>query len=121
MECEPADRLETGRLAVPETRLTVPRTVVPSLKITEPAGSGQPVTLKLWLTVAVNVTDWPTVDGFAELASVMKEPPVFSSISRLSGAYTPWNSVAISAAPSPLKSASVGVMEQVPSTSPPPV
>jgi hypothetical protein len=50
------------RLAEPFTSCTVPNGFVPDLKVTDPVGTPD----VLDVTVAVNVTDWPTVDGFCE-------------------------------------------------------
>src|SRR5580700_9431673 len=58
----PTDRLEVERAAVLPVRLTVPRLVAPSKKVTEPVGL-PPV------TVAVNMTDWPYMDGLSDEAS----------------------------------------------------
>ena len=48
--------------AVPATSGALPMIVPPCLKMTEPVGVGPEVAV----TVAVKVTDWPTVDGFSE-------------------------------------------------------
>jgi hypothetical protein len=50
------------RLAEPFVSCTVPKILVPDLKVTDPVGTPD----VLDVTVAVNVTDWPTVDGFSE-------------------------------------------------------
>ena len=47
-----------------------PSAVVPSLNITVPVGVPVP------LTVAVNITDWPTLLGFTEDANVTVELPL---------------------------------------------
>ena len=47
---------------------TVASVVEPSLKVTEPVGVALP---EFGVTVAVNVTDCPTVEGFTELVSVV--------------------------------------------------
>jgi hypothetical protein len=65
IECVATERADVEYVAVPPVREAVPRTVTPSLKVTEPVGVAPgPV------TVAVNVTDWPNVEGFALEASV---------------------------------------------------
>jgi len=46
------------------------------LKVTVPAGG--PGTVVAELTVAVNVTFWPTLDGFAEDANAVVVPDVFT-------------------------------------------
>ena len=48
-----------AKLAAPEESVPVPRVAAPSLKVTVPVG-----TPTVDVTVAVNVTDWPTHDGF---------------------------------------------------------
>src|SRR5215472_14285620 len=63
MECAPAVRVLTVRLATPAFMGAVPRGVVPSRNVIVPvAVFGD--------TVAWNVTGWPTADGFAEEVSV---------------------------------------------------
>ena len=52
------------KLAIPPARATVPSGVTPSKKVTVPVGA-EPV------TVAVNVTWSPTIDGFSEDVSVV--------------------------------------------------
>jgi hypothetical protein len=51
-------------VACPPLKVRVARVVVPSLKATEPPGVPPPGATAL--TVAANVTDWPTVEGFTE-------------------------------------------------------
>ena len=52
--------VEVLNTAVPaEFSNVVPRIVVPSLKVTDPVGVPEPATL------AVKVTDWLVMDGFA--------------------------------------------------------
>ena len=63
MEWDPPARVEVLKVALPLLRVPVPRVVLPSLNVTVPvAAEGE--------TVAVNVTEDPYVDGFAEDASV---------------------------------------------------
>jgi len=62
MECAPTAREAVVSVAMPEeSSVPVPRLVAPSRNVTVPVGmpTGE-------LTVAVKVTDWPKVDGFAE-------------------------------------------------------
>src|SRR4051794_22930069 len=59
MVCGPTLRVEMGSVALPvPSRVTVPRSALPSLKSTLPVGVLAPE-----VTVAVKVTDWPNVDG----------------------------------------------------------
>lgn len=46
-------------VALPLLKLAVPRTVVPSLKVTVPVAA-------VGVTVAVKAVDWPTPDGFTD-------------------------------------------------------
>jgi hypothetical protein len=55
---------EVAKVACPPESVFVLSAVAPSLKITVPVGVPDPGTVAL--TVAVNVTDWPKTDGFAE-------------------------------------------------------
>jgi hypothetical protein len=67
MLCVPAASVEVVYFAAPLLSATVPSVVVPSLKVTFPVG----VTLNCGLTVAVNVTDCPLFDGFADEVNVV--------------------------------------------------
>jgi hypothetical protein len=61
IEWEPNASAEVVNAATPELRPTVPRVVAPSRKVTVPVGvPPAPV------TVAVNVTGWPTTEGLVE-------------------------------------------------------
>ena len=54
-------------MATPEPfRVPVPNVVPPSIKVTVPVG-----VLPVPVTVAVNVTDWPAVEGFREEVRVV--------------------------------------------------
>lgn len=64
------------KVAVPLMRVPVPSVVAPSLKVTVPVGV--PVAGAVAETVAVNVTDWPDTDGFAELTATVVLPPLFT-------------------------------------------
>ena len=55
----PAAKVEVLKAATPFVRATVPSTFVPFLKVTFPVGTPFEE-----LTVAVNVMDWPNVEGF---------------------------------------------------------
>ena len=72
MECEPADRLESGNCAELLETVAVPKDVVPSRKVTLPVA---PPPKAVWI-VAVNVTDWPKEDGFElETKAVVVDAP----------------------------------------------
>jgi hypothetical protein len=63
MECAPAASAEVVRVVCPATSsVPVPIVVVPSRKVTIPVG----VPIELLLTVAVNVTDCPVVEGLID-------------------------------------------------------
>jgi hypothetical protein len=66
MEFEPDGSVDVPKVAVPPLSGAVPNTVVPFLNVTVPVG----VPL-LELTVAVNVTACPTLDGFCDEVSVV--------------------------------------------------
>ena len=66
MECPPAARLEVEYCAVPLLSTTVASVVLPSLNATLPAGVPDADT-----TVAVNVTDCPTLEGFCDEPNVV--------------------------------------------------
>jgi len=63
---DPLGKVEVVTVVLPFDRLTVPRTVAPAVKVTVPVG----VTVED-TTVAVNITELPWVDGFAEEATVV--------------------------------------------------
>ena len=52
------------KLAIPPLSVTVPKVVEPSMNVAVPVGV--PLPGETGLTVAVNVTAWPDVDGLAE-------------------------------------------------------
>ncbi len=62
---EPTARAEVVNVAFPPLSCAVPNTVVPAVKVTGPVA----VTVGE-VIVAVNVTAWPWVDGFADEVSV---------------------------------------------------
>jgi len=66
IECVPAVSVDVANVATPELRVPDPRVVAPSRNVTVPVGV-PPVTV----TVAVNVTDWPVVDGLTDEASTV--------------------------------------------------
>lgn len=67
IECEPALRAEVVNVALPALRVPLPIELAPSRNETVPDG----VPGELLLTVAVKVTDWPVVDGFADDATAV--------------------------------------------------
>jgi hypothetical protein len=62
IECDPAARVEVVSVALPALKVPVPIEFVPSRNETVPDG----VPGEVLLTVAVNVTDCPVVDGLAD-------------------------------------------------------
>ena len=62
IECVPCVRAEVANVAFPALTLPVPRVVAPSLNVTVPVI----VPAVVEETIAVNVTDAPTVDGFSD-------------------------------------------------------
>ena len=70
MECAPAVSVVVANVATREPfSVPVPSVVAPSLNVTVPVGVPLPGATAL--TVAVNVTDWPTVEGLAEEVTVV--------------------------------------------------
>jgi hypothetical protein len=67
----PAASALVPSVATPETTGLVPSDETPSKNSTEPVAAAG-------VTVAVNVTFWPNVDGFGALASDVLEPAVFT-------------------------------------------
>ena len=65
--CVPFASADVVYCAVPALRVTDPRVTVPFLNVTVPAG----VPLNCGDTVAVKVTDSPTVEGFADEANAV--------------------------------------------------
>jgi hypothetical protein len=61
MECEPAARMEVVNVATPPLSVPVPSVVTPSRNVTVPVGVPPAP-----LTVAVNVTDRPIVEGLTD-------------------------------------------------------
>jgi hypothetical protein len=65
MLCEATDKADVVNVAWPELfRLPEPSVVVPSMNSTVPDGVPEPG--RSAVTAAVNVTDWPNTEGFAE-------------------------------------------------------
>jgi hypothetical protein len=65
----PVVKVELVNVARPPLREAIPSTVVPSLKVTVPLGV--PMAGATADTVAVSVTGWPTMEGFADDARVI--------------------------------------------------
>ena len=70
-ECAPTANVETASDADPPPIVAVPSAVVPSRNCTIPV----PVAGD---TVAVKVTDWPTVDGFKDEVNVVVLAALFT-------------------------------------------
>lgn len=66
MLCVPAVNALVVKLAIPPLRGTLPSTVAPSLNVTEPVG-----TPAADVSVTVNVTDCPAIEGFSELVTAV--------------------------------------------------
>ena len=62
MLCAPNPNVDVVKVATPPLMVEAPSVIVPSLKVTVPVG----VPVVDELTVAVNVTACPTLEGFAE-------------------------------------------------------
>jgi hypothetical protein len=63
IDCEPLASVEVLYVALPLLIVAVPSVVLPSLNVTVPVAV-------VGVTVAVNVTEAPNADGFADEASV---------------------------------------------------
>src|SRR5438552_1775601 len=71
MEWAPAARAVVARVAVPAAdSVAVPRLLVPSRNVTVLPAVGVAVAGAADVTVAVNVTDWPTPDGLVAEVTV---------------------------------------------------
>jgi hypothetical protein len=66
MECVPTVNVEVVNVADPPLSVPVPSVTVPFLNVTVPVGVPE-----VAVTVAVNVTAWPDVEGFSEDATVV--------------------------------------------------
>src|SRR5581483_2546884 len=101
MTCVPAARDEVDIDACPALRVTLPRLVLPSKKVTVPLGTADtPRTVAA--TVAVKVIACPAVDGLAEELRPTLFPPAFNRTA------TPENSpldMTASCAPAPFTAA----------------
>jgi hypothetical protein len=63
IECDPAVNVDVLKVAFPLVRVPVPRVVLPSINVTVPVAPDG-------VTVAVNFTDEPKVEGFEDEATV---------------------------------------------------
>lgn len=83
IECGPVVRAEVANVALPALNVTgAPRAVVPSRKVTVPVR----VPAVVLLTLAVKVTDWPTIIVAAEVVRVV--------VVAATGLLTVWTSAA---------------------------
>src|SRR5512140_3112630 len=64
--CDPMSGVSVENVATPPTSVAVPSTVAPSLRVTTPVGLGNDE-----VTVAVNTTGCPSVDGLGDAVSVV--------------------------------------------------
>jgi len=69
--CEPLANVEVLYVALPLLIVAVPSVVLPSVNVTVPVAV-------VGVTVAVNVTEAPYADGFADEASVTVVLPLFT-------------------------------------------
>ena len=69
MLCGPPERVAVLKTATPPLRLRLPIVIPSDMNVTVPPGVPAPE-----VTVAVNVTDCPTPEGFSELARVVVVP-----------------------------------------------
>ena len=76
MLCDPSASAEVENVATPPESEPVPIVVEPSLNVTVPVAVPAPGALTA--TVAVNVTDSPTTDGFCDDASDVLVEAVFT-------------------------------------------
>ena len=66
----PADNAVVAKVACPEPfNIPDPKVIAPSLNVTVPVGMPDPAD---GVTVAVNVTVWPQIEGFSEEVSVVE-------------------------------------------------
>ena len=73
MEWVPAVSAEVEKVATPAVSVPVPSTAAPSLKVTVPLG----VPVAVLLTVAVKVTDCPTLEGLSEEVNAVVDAFLF--------------------------------------------
>lgn len=66
IESAPDGKVVVANVAFPPDNVAVPRTAVPSVKVTVPIG-----VVVADVTVAVSFTDWSTVEGFREDAKTV--------------------------------------------------
>src|SRR5437868_14831205 len=78
MVCVPTLRADVENVATPEAlRVPGPRTVAPSRKLTVPVGVPAPGAVAV--TVAVNVTDAPTIEGLLPETSAVEVAALFTT------------------------------------------
>ncbi len=69
IECDPTANDDVLKVAVPLVSETLPKDVVPSMKVTLPVGIPAPG--EAAETVAVKVTDCPNTEGFAAAVTLL--------------------------------------------------
>ena len=72
----PTAKVVAVKVADPPESVEVPSTVVPSLNVTVPFTIPDPGATRL--TIAVNVTDWPNTEGFADEESAVVVDAAFT-------------------------------------------
>ena len=70
IECDPTANDDVLKVAVPLVSETLPKDVVPSMKVTLPVG--MPAPGEAAETVAVKVTDCPNTEGFAAAVTLRR-------------------------------------------------
>ena len=78
MECVPGTNAAVVKVAFPPLSVPVPKVAAPFLKVTDPLGVPiEPA------TVAVNVTDWPKLEGLSEEIKVVVLAIFFTTCDRM--------------------------------------
>ena len=72
----PTASVEVVKVALPPARVPAPMLAPPSRNVTVPVGVPDPG--KAALTVAVNVTAWPDVEGFSDEVTVVELESLFT-------------------------------------------
>jgi hypothetical protein len=73
-------------LATPPTNVAAPSALVPDLNVTDPVGTPEVVAV----TVALNVTDCPAVDGFCDELSNVLVPVLFTTCDTAAEVLAAW-------------------------------